>query len=142
VQPHGDAADQPERAERAGEQLAEVVAGDVLDHLAAGARDRAVGQDDRDADHEVAHAAVAVAQRPRVVGGDDAADRRRVAGAERRVEREHLPLGRERRLCLQQRHAGLEDRREVADVVLEDARQRARVEVDDRFPRAFVRPAR
>ena len=34
----------PERAERAGEQLGQVVAGHVLDHLAAGLRARAVGE--------------------------------------------------------------------------------------------------
>ena len=57
--------------------LAEVVAGDVLDHLAARLGHRAVGQHDRDADDEVAHAAVAVAQRAGVGGRHDPADRSR-----------------------------------------------------------------
>jgi hypothetical protein len=76
VQSHGDAHDQPERAHRAGEELAEVIARDVLDHLAAGASQRAVRERDARADDEIAHAAVAVAQRARVVGGHDPADRR------------------------------------------------------------------
>ena len=44
VQAHGDRRDQPERAERAREQLRQVIARDVLDHLAAGLGDRAVAR--------------------------------------------------------------------------------------------------
>ena len=83
-----DPRDQPEPAARAGEELAEVVAGDVLHHLAARARDRAVGEHDGDADHEVAHRAEAMPQRPGEVARQ-AGSERRVA---RRVEREHLPV--------------------------------------------------
>ena len=71
--------DQPERPVGAGEQLGEVVARDVLDHLAAGLGERAVRERERDADDQVAHAAVAVAQRAGVAGRDHAADGRRVA---------------------------------------------------------------
>ena len=124
MQPHGDLGDEPERAERAAVELGEVVAGDVLDDLAARARERAVGERDGDAEHEVARRAVAVAQRAAVAGRDDAADRRRVALAERRVEREHLAGGAEDLVELAQRHAGLQDRGQVTGVVLEDAVQR------------------
>ncbi len=58
----------------AGDEFAEVVAGDVFDDLAAGAGDGAVGEDEGHADDEVAEAAVAVAERAGVVGGEDAAD--------------------------------------------------------------------
>ena len=44
MQPHGDRGDQPERPERAREQLRQVIARDVLDHLAAGLGDGAVAQ--------------------------------------------------------------------------------------------------
>ena len=130
VQPHGDVEDQPERPVGAGEELAEVVARDVLDHLRARLRDRAVGERERDAEHEVAHAAVAVAQRAGVGGRHEAADRRRVARAQRRVEREHLARLAEPRLRLGQRHAGLQHRGQVALVVLEDLRHPAGLELD------------
>ena len=74
VQPHGQLDDQPERPERAGEQLGEVVARDVLDHLAAALRERAVGQRHAHADDQVAQAAVAGAQRAGVGRGHHAAD--------------------------------------------------------------------
>ena len=122
VQPQRDARDQPEPPARAGEELAEVVAGDVLHDLAARARDRAVGEDDGDPDHEVAHRAVAVAARPREVGGEAGADRR----VARRVERQHLPVRPERRLQFGERQPGLDDRRQVARLVLEDSVQPCR----------------
>jgi hypothetical protein len=71
-----------------------------------------------------------VAQRPRVGGGDHAADGRRVTFAERRVEREHLPLLGKGGLRLAERHSGLQHRGEIADVVLEDLRHPAGLELD------------
>jgi hypothetical protein len=121
VEAKGDLHDQAERAERAGEQLREVVAGDVLDHLAAGLGDRAVRQSHGDAHDQVARRAVAVAQRPRVAGGEDAADRG-LRGA-RRIEREHLSGRGEALLGLAHRHAGLDNGGQVALVVLDDAVQ-------------------
>ena len=50
------------------EELGEVIAGDVLDDLAAGVRDRTVRQRDGHAEDEVARRAVAMAQRARVGG--------------------------------------------------------------------------
>ena len=97
MQAHRHLDDRAERAERAREQLGEVIARHVLDHLAAALRERAVGERDAHADHEVAHAAVAAAQRARVAAGHDAAERGAVV---RGVEREHLALLGERRLRL------------------------------------------
>ena len=65
---------------------------DVLHDLAARARPRPVRQDDRDADHEVAHRPEPVAERPGEVV-EQALGERRVA---RRIEREPLSVRRER----------------------------------------------
>ena len=66
VQTQRDLRDEPERPVGAGEELGEVVAGDVLDDRAARARDAAVAQRELHADDEVARREVAVAQRPGV----------------------------------------------------------------------------
>ncbi len=73
VEAEGGLGDDGEGAEGAGEELAEVVAGDVFDDFAAGAGDGAVGEDEGHADDEVAEAAVAVAEGSGVVGGEDSA---------------------------------------------------------------------
>ena len=57
-------------------ELAEVVAGDVLHDLAARARDRAVAEDERHAEDEVARRAEAVRERPGEPPGEAGADRR------------------------------------------------------------------
>ena len=101
MQPERDALDAAEPAARAAEELAEVVARDVLHDLAARARARAVEQRDGDADHEVAHRAEAVAQRPGEIV-EQAVAERRVAG---RVEREALAVLAERRLQLGEQQA-------------------------------------
>ena len=54
VEPEDGLGHDAEGAEGADEQLAEVVAGDVLDHAAAGLGDHAVGAHDRQADEQVA----------------------------------------------------------------------------------------
>ncbi len=118
VEAHRHLDDRAERPVGAGEQLGQVVAGDVLDHLAAALGDGAVGERHAHADHEVARAAEARAQRPGVVGRDDAADRG--AAAVRRVEREHLAGLAEGLLRAGQRHARLQHRGQVAGVVLHD----------------------
>ena len=112
--------DQSQRPERAGEQLCQVIARDVLDHLSSGTRNRPVAQCDGHAEHQVPRRAVAVAERARVPGGKHAANRGLVSGAEERVERQHLARGRELGLRAGKRDAGLEYRREVALVVLDD----------------------
>ena len=76
--------DRSEAAKRAGHQLRQVVAGDVLHDLAAGAGEGAVGRRDLHADDEVARRAVTMTQRPAVVGGEEAADGRLIR--ERRIE--------------------------------------------------------
>ena len=74
MRPQNHLGDQPERPEGPGEELGEFVAGDVLDHVAAGVGDPAVGQDDRDAENEVAQRPVAMLPGPGVRGGEQAAD--------------------------------------------------------------------
>ena len=118
VQAQRDPLDAPEPAARAAEELAEVVAGDVLHDLAARVRARAVGERDRDADHEVAHRAEAMPQRAGEVV-EQALAERRVAG---RVER--AAAGRaaaEQPLCsADSRRPPLDDAGQVARLVLED----------------------
>ena len=110
-----------ERPVGARHELAEVVARDVLDHLAARARDGAVGQRDAHAEDEVA--------RRRRSGGAAGRSRRwrrcrrasRRPGAERRVEREALPgLPPPRAWRSATARAGAGDDGEVALVVLDD----------------------
>ena len=126
VEPHGDLEDQPERPERPGKQLGQVVTRHVLDHLAAGLGDRAVRQRHGDSQHEVARRAISVAQRPGVAAGDHATNRGLLARPERRVEREHLTRRAHLLLEACDRHARLDDRREIALVVLDDPVQRRR----------------
>ena len=82
-------------------------------------------QGDGHAEDQVPRRAVAVAQRPRVSGCDDPADR---GVPERRVEREHLPGLREDRLRVREPNPRAEHRGEVARVVLDDLRQPGRQE--------------
>ena len=95
VEPERDPSDQRQRPGRAADELAEVVAGDVLDDLAAGARDRPVGEHERDAEDEVARRAEAVPAADRRGSAARQAPIGRVAG---RVEREPLAVLGERRL--------------------------------------------
>src|SRR5579859_554848 len=108
--------DAPEPPLRPAEELGEVVAGDVLHDLPARTRDRAAGEHDGRADHEVAHRPVAVSPRAGQV--------RRQAGAEARVagrvEGEHLPVRRERPPESGETDLRLDGTREVAGLVLED----------------------
>jgi len=130
MQPDADREDQPERPERAREQFRKVIARHVLDHLAAGARDRAVAERDGDADHEVARGPVAMAQGPAVTGGEHASDRRGVSGAERRIEREHLVGQGERPLGLVEGDTRLEHGRQVSGVVLDNPVQRGGAQLE------------
>ncbi len=117
VEPERDPSDQRERPGRAADELAQVVAGDVLDDLPAGVGDRPVGEHERDAEDEVARRAEAMPERTGQVGRQAGADGR-VAG---RVERESLAVLGERRLERGEAHAGLDDARQVSRLVLEDA---------------------
>jgi hypothetical protein len=64
MQPQRDAGDEAEPSLRAADELREVVARDVLHDLPARARDRAVAEDERHAEHEIARRPVAVRERP------------------------------------------------------------------------------
>ena len=112
----------------AGDELAEVVAGDVFDDLAAGAGDGAVGEDEGHADDEVAEAAVVVAEGAGVVGGEDAADGGAV-GPEG-VEGYELAVLCEGLLELLPGAAGLDGAGEVLPGVFEDSVEAGEVEVD------------
>ena len=76
VQTEADARDEGEPALGSADESPEVVARDVLHDLAAGIRDRAVGENERRAEHEVARRAEAVAERAGDVAGEQRADRR------------------------------------------------------------------
>ena len=89
VQPQHHLGHHGERAVGAVHDLGHVVARHVLDHVAAGMRDRAVGQHERDADDDIAQRAVDEGGRPGVAGGEQAADRGAV-GDPRRVQRHAL----------------------------------------------------
>ena len=120
VQAQRQLEDQAERAQRPGEQLGQVVAGHVLDHLATRPRRLAVREGHLDSQDQVARPAVTRAQRARVAGGDHAADGGRALGVGRVEQQLLLGLG-EHRLGLGQRQPGLDDRGQVALVVLEQA---------------------
>ena len=85
--------DPPEPSARAAEELAEVVAGDVLHDFAARARTRPVGQHDGDADHEVAHRPEAVAAAGRKDRPEAFGERRSPGGSSENP----APMLRERR---------------------------------------------
>ena len=76
MQTEADARDEGEPAFGSADESREVVARDVLHDLAAGIRDRPVGENERRAEHEVARRAEAVAERPGDVAGEQRADRR------------------------------------------------------------------
>ena len=76
----GDLGDHAERAVAAGEQLAQVEAGDVLQHAPAGTDDLGPSGHRADAQHVVAHRTPGDAARTGQVGGDDAAEGLRLAG--------------------------------------------------------------
>ena len=88
MQAQGEALDRSEPPARAAQQLAEVVARDVLDDLAARVRAQPVAQDEGHAEHQVAHRAEAVAQWPGEVL-EQALAERRIAG---RVKRQPLAV--------------------------------------------------
>ena len=108
-----------ERSQRAGEELGQVVSGDVLDHRAARPGDRAVGERGGHPEEQIPRRAVAMAQRARVGRRDHSADGCASVG---RIEREHLPGLGEHRLRVGQPNAGAEHRGQVARVVLESGR--------------------
>jgi hypothetical protein len=118
-QSEGRLGDHAERALRADEQAGQVVAGDVLDRLAAGAHDLARGEHDLQPEHPVAGDAVLDAAQPARVLGQVAADgadleRRRVGW----IEQPDLCRG---AIQVGVDHARLDGRGQVRRVDLEDA---------------------
>ena len=101
-----------ERAERAGQQLAEIVAGDVLHHAAARLEGLGAARHRREAEEMIARGAGLDAPRPRKVRRERAAERARVRGPAEdravihRLEGELLALALDQRLDLGERRAG------------------------------------
>ena len=134
MQAEGRGRDQPQRPQRSGQQLRQVEPGDVLDHLAAAAHARAVGAHERDPDDQVAHRAIARPARAEGVAGDDAAH----GGAlgPRRIQRQHLPVRRQRALHIRQPRAALDGDDLIQRRVLDDAVERRGAQDDvQRFGR-------
>src|SRR5437773_10860881 len=98
-------------AVRADEELRQVVARDVLHHLAAALHDRALGGHDRDTDEQIARRPVEVPPRPRGVRREHATDRcpLGIGG----IERGPPAAAGERRLEPPHPHAGLDRDRQV-----------------------------
>ena len=101
-----------ERPERAGQQLAEIVAGDVLHHAAARLEGLGAARHRREAEEMVARGAGLDPPRPRKVRRERAAERARVRGPAEdravihRLEGELLALALDQRLDLGERRAG------------------------------------
>ena len=130
----GDLADQPERALRADEQPRQVVAGRRLARPRARAQDLAIGADDDEREHVLAHRAVANGRRARRAGGDHAAERRVSAG----VDREEDALGAQRLVELAARDARFHADVEVVDGQAKDAVHLAHVDADPPVQRLDV----
>ena len=116
-----------EASHRADQQLGQVEAGGVLDHAAAGPPHATGAVDEAHAEHEVAHAAVAVGARPGDARGDRA-PQRRARGDQRRVEGQVLAMLGQRRGDLGQRRAGACGERQLGRVVVDDPAQTGDVE--------------
>ncbi|MCY1512942.1 hypothetical protein D9M68_474220 [compost metagenome] len=119
--------DHAQRAERTGQHARDVVAGDVLHHLAAEAQHLGAAIDEHGAEHVVAHRAHAGTRRAAEAGGDHAADGSAICKAQR-LERQALALFSKRGLELGQRRAGTHGDDQFAGFVARDASERAQVE--------------
>ena len=86
VQPQGQLGDHAERALGADEEVREVVPGRGLDGPGARANHRAVGEDDLEREHVLAHRAVTDRRRAARVRGGHASERRIGAGIDGEVE--------------------------------------------------------
>ena len=129
-----DLGDDAERAFGADEQAREVVAGARLARAAAGAHDAAVGRDDGQAQHVLAHRAVAHGVGARRARRRHAADRRVGARIDREEEARALELGVE----LLARDARLHAAVEVLGVDLEHAVHLRQVDADAAVQRGDV----
>src|SRR5262245_2493302 len=111
--------DHGQRAEAPDIKFAEVVAGHILDHLAARASYPAVGMNYGGADQPVARRPVSAAQWAAAGGGDDAADGRTLVAE--RVERDELSLFGGRPVERRERRPGFNGRGQIGGFVLEHA---------------------
>ena len=87
VQAHGDVRHDAQRALGTDEQAREIVAGRRLARAGPGSDDAAVGQDNRQSEHVLAHRAIADGRRSRCACGRHAAD----GGVGSGIDREHQP---------------------------------------------------
>ncbi len=132
-----------ERAVRAGHQLREIVAGDVLHHPPAGLEDLAKSAHGFETEEVIARRALANAARPREIASEHAAQSRRlVVGAEQRapiagLESEHLTRAIERRFDLAERRRRAGGQHQLRRLVIANARERAEIE----HMRQLQRPA-
>ncbi len=116
-----DLGDDRQRPFRADEELRQVVADDVLDRLAAGPDDGAVGEHGLEAEDVAARVAVLEGARPAGAFGDVAADAALAqAGRIRRIEQAD---GFDRVLQRPGDDAGLDDDQQVARIDRQDARE-------------------
>ena len=113
-----EAGDDRKSAERADQELVEIVAGDVLDHAATALTEPACAIDKFPANEEVPSRAVSMAKRRVHAGGDDAPDR----GFEvkRDSQRQELFLLVERRGEVVEIGSGIDAHGEVAGIVMSD----------------------
>ena len=121
MQPERHLRDHAQRAERSGHQLGQVVARDVLHHLAAALGNRAIGQHHRHADDQVAQAAIPQPQRAAIIRRENSAHRRLLRP--QRIERDVLAMLRRARAASSPRCAGLDRHRQVRPAMLEHALQ-------------------
>ena len=134
-----------ERAERAREQLAKVVAGDVLDHASAGLESLAAARHRGYAEKMVARRAGLDPARPGQVRRERAAERPRFGGRAEdravvhRLERKLLALVVHQRLDLCDRRAGFRRQHQFLRLVQRHARQRGEIEREIGLARAAER---
>ena len=117
VQPQRETLGPAEPSARAAEELAKVIAGNVLDDLPARVGAQPVAEHDGHAEDQIAHRAKAMAQRAREVL-EQTLPERRVPGW---VEREPLTLLGQQRLKLADAHPGRHDGRQIARLILDDS---------------------
>ncbi len=116
-----------EATEAAGHQARQVVAGDVLHHLATETQVLALAGDDPRAEHEIAHRTAPRATRAGQPGGDHAADGGAL-GEVRRLARQHLPGSIERGFQLRQRRTGANGDHQLGGVIGDEAAMLASIE--------------
>ncbi len=113
-----DAGDDAECPQSPGNELGKIVAGDVFDHFAAAARERAIRECNGRADDQIAKSAKTQTEGAAVAGGEHAAD----AGLFRpeRINRQPLAMLRQRLLQSLDRAACFDTYGEIRPGIFED----------------------